>query len=274
MPPAPAVGPLLRDWRSRRRLSQADLAAEADVSARHLSFIETGRATPSREVLLRLADRLDVPLRDRNALLVAADYAPRFPERSLFDPALVDARRAVDAVLMGFEPYPALAADRRWELVSANRALVLLLDGVAPDLLEPPVNVLRLALHPLGLARRTENYDEWRGHLLARLGRQVEVTADPDLATLHDELRALPPPPGLRPGEAPPVRGDEVAVPLRLRPPGGTGASPSLSLYSTTTVFGTPLDVTLSELVVEAFLPANAATAEALREALRKSIAD
>jgi transcriptional regulator with XRE-family HTH domain len=257
-----SAGPLVRTWRRRRRQSQADLAADAEISARHLSFIETGRSVPSREVLLRLADCLEVPLREQNALLVAAGYAPRFPERPLSSAALADARRAVEAVLRGFEPYPALAVDRRWELVAANRAVAPLLEGADPALVAPPMNVLRLALHPLGLAGRTENYAEWRGHLLARLGRQAELSANADLAALLDELRALPPPPGVRSEAAPEVRGDEVAVPFRLRTPAGV-----LSFYSTTTVFGTPVDVTLAELAVEAFLPANEETARVLQGA-------
>lgn len=259
--PQPAtVGPLLRQWRGRRGRSQAELAADAEISARHLSFIETGRSLPGRTVLLRLADRLAVPLREQNALLVAAGYAPQFPERPLSAPALAEVHHAVQAVLAGLEPYPALAVDRRWDLVLSNRAVAPLLVGVDPELLAPPVNVLRLGLHPLGLAGRIENYAEWRGHLLTRLRREVAATADADLAALHAELRALPPPPGVRSEAAPPIRGDEVAVPLRLRTEAGT-----LSFYSTTTVFGTPLDVTLAELAIESFLPADEATAAALR---------
>ena len=260
-----SLGPLLRRWRGRQRRSQADLAADAGVSARHLSFIETSRSTPSRDVLLRLADRLDVPLREQNTLLVAAGYAPRYPERSLADPALATVRRGVEAVLRGFEPYPALAVDRRWNLVSANGAVPLLLAGVDEELLAAPMNVLRVALHPLGLAGRTVNYAEWRGHLLARLARQAGRSADPGLAELLDELRTLPPPPGVRSEAAPQVRGDEVAVPLRLRVDAQV-----YSFYSTTTVFGTPVDVTLDELAIEAFLPADAATAEALQRAGKK----
>ena len=172
------VGEHLREWRLRRRLSQLDLALEADISTRHLSFLETGRAQPSRDMLLHLAEQLDVPLRERNVLLAAAGYAPVFRERSLEDPALAAARAAIDLVLAGHEPFPAIAVDRHWRLVSANKAVGLLLAGVDQDLLRQPVNVLRVALHPNGLAPRTVNLAEWRAHLLARLRRQIELTAD------------------------------------------------------------------------------------------------
>ncbi|HYH44090.1 MAG TPA: helix-turn-helix domain-containing protein, partial [Thermoanaerobaculia bacterium] len=173
-------------------MSQLHLALEAEISARHLSFVETGRAQPSRELLLHLAEHLDVPLRDRNALLLAAGYAPAFAERPLADPALDGARQAVDLVLAGHEPYPALAIDRHWTLLAANRAVPPLLAGIAPELLRPPVNVLRLSLHPGGLAPRIANLPEWRRHLLARLRRQVEVSADAGLAELLRELRDDP----------------------------------------------------------------------------------
>src|SRR5262252_3328197 len=186
------VGNLLRKWRERRRLSQLDLACEAEISTRHLSFLETGRSLPSREMVLRLAEYLDVPLRERNALLVAAGYAPAFPERPLDDPALQSARQAVDLVLAGHEPYPALAIDRHWQLVTANAALQRLLAGAAPKLLNPPINVLRLSLHPDGLAPRIANLAEWRQHLLERLRRQIDVSADPVLSDLNPELSAYP----------------------------------------------------------------------------------
>ena len=190
------VGELLRGWRQRRRLSQLDLALEAEISSRHLSFLETGRSQPSRDMLLHLAERLDVPLRERNVLLTAAGYAPVFAERALTDPALQAARKAVELVLKGHEPFPALAVDRHWTLVAANAAVAPLLAGADPALLAPPVNVLRLSLHPNGLAPRIENLREWRAHLLERLRRQVELTADPVLAALMDELRAYPSPGG------------------------------------------------------------------------------
>ena len=254
------VGSLLREWRQRRRLSQLDLALGAEVSARHLSFIETGRSVPSRQMVLHLAQRLEVPLRERNALLLAAGYAPAFRARPLSDPALDAARQAVELVLAGHEPYPAIAVDRHWSLLASNRAAARLLTGVAPALLEPPANVLRLSLHPDGVAPRIKNLPEWRAHLFARLAHQVEVTADPALADLLAELRAYPAPDGPPPGaEADPAG---VVVPLRLAGPAGT-----LSFISTTTVFGTPVEVTLSELAVEAFFPADAATAAYLRAA-------
>ena len=256
------VGDLLREWRERRRLSQLALALDAEVSARHVSFLETGRSQPSREMVLRLAEQLDVPLRDRNTLLLAAGFAPLYPERGLDDPALSLARVAVERVLAGHEPYPALAVDGHWTLVAANRTVPLLLEGVAPDLLRPPVNVLRLSLHENGLAPRIANLAEWRAHLLARLGRQVEITADTDLASLLEELQGYPLPEtsdGADPDVAPSLAG--VAVPLRLRTPYGT-----LAFLSTTMIFGTPVDVTLSELAIEAFFPADAATTGILNQ--------
>ncbi|GGF38224.1 transcriptional regulator [Aliidongia dinghuensis] len=254
------VGDHIREWRQRRRLSQLDLACEADISTRHLSFLETGRARPSREMVLHLAERLDIPLRERNLLLVAAGFAPIFAERALDDPALAAARRAVDLVLAGHEPYPALAVDRHWTLVAANAAVGRLLAGVDPAQLAPPLNVLRLSLHPAGLAPRILNLREWRDHLLDRLRRQVELTADPVLVALMDELKAYPVPPA--PGPRPANDQDQpgVVVPFRLE----TAAGP-LDLFSTTTIFGTPIDVTLSELAIEAFYPADAASAERLR---------
>ena len=255
------VGQLLREWRQRRRMSQLDLALEAEISSRHLSFVETGRSRPSRDMVLHLAEQLDVPLRARNALLAAAGYAGAFAERPLTDPALEAARAAIDLVLQGHEPYPALLVDRRWTLVAANGAIARLLDGADPKLLEPPVNVLRLALHPGGLARRIANLAEWREHLLSRLKREIEVTADPDLAALMAELAAYPAPEG-RVVDALPGGTDYggVLVPLRLVTDGGL-----LNFFSTTTVFGTPMDITLAELALEAFFPADAATAETLR---------
>ncbi|HEX2554044.1 MAG TPA: helix-turn-helix transcriptional regulator [Microvirga sp.] len=255
-PTAPSIGDHLREWRRRRRLSQMDLALDAEISTRHLSFVETGRARPSRDMVLRLAERLEVPLRERNVLLVAAGFAPVFGERRLDDPALAPARAAVDLVLKGHEPYPALAIDRHWTLLAANAAVPPLLAGVDPGLLEGPVNVLRLSLHPDGLAPRIANLAEWRAHLLARLRQQIELTADPVLVELLNDLRALP-------GPREPAGGADyggVVVPMRLATPHGT-----LQLFSTTTVFGTPIDVTLSELAVEAFYPADAETAAALR---------
>ena len=256
------IGDLLREWRERRRLSQLALALDADVSTRHLSFLETGRARPSREMLLRLAEQLEVPLRERNAMLLAAGFAPAYPEHDLDDPALGVARAAVDRVLAGHEPFPALAVDRYWTLVAANRVVPALLTGVAPHLLQPPINVLRLSLHPDGLVSRIANFPEWRAHLLARLSRQVELTADPRLSDLLQELRGYDADRDPRDDDQPVPDHNQVlvAVPLRLHTEQGT-----LSLLSTTMVFGTPIDVTLSELAIEAFFPADAATADLLQ---------
>ncbi|HEY8605833.1 MAG TPA: helix-turn-helix transcriptional regulator [Noviherbaspirillum sp.] len=261
MTTARPVGEHLREWRQRRRLSQLDLALEAEISTRHLSFMETGRSLPSREMVLHLAERLDIPLRERNALLVAAGYAPMFPQRPLDSPQLEPARKAMELVLAGHEPYPALAVDRHWNLVASNKALPPLLAGVDPSLLTPPVNVLRLSLHPQGVAPRIANYHEWRTHLLERLRRQIAASGDPFLGQLLDELSAFPAPP--QAGTPPDGRHGEfsgVAVPFQLRTEAGV-----LSFISTITVFGTPVDVTLSELALESFFPADAETAAALR---------
>lgn len=257
----PPVGTLIRQWRQRRRLSQLDLAGDAEISTRHLSFVETGRSLPSRGMVLRLAERLDVPLRERNRLLHAAGYAPLFRERSLDDPDLRAARQAIDTLLAAQEPFPALAIDRHWTLVAANRPVLRLLGDIEDaSLLSPPVNVLRLSLHPRGLAPRIANLAQWRGHLLARLHHQIEVSADPVLNALLGELRELP---IAAPGSDAPEPGEAgIVVPLRLRSPAGV-----LDLISTTTVFGTPVDVTLAEIAIESFFPADAFTAQALREA-------
>lgn len=250
------VGTLLRDWRQRRHMSQLDLAVEAEISTKHLSFVETGRSAPSREMLLHLAELLEVPLRERNGLLLAAGYAPVYPERPLDDPALAAARRAVDLVLAGHEPYPAVTVDRHWTMVAANRPAQAMLAGVDAWLLTPPVNVLRAVLHPKGLAPAILNLAEIRAHLLARLKRQIGATADPILTELLLELSALP-----APNEEPPTHDYAgVVVPLRMQTPAGV-----LSLFGTVTVFGAPMDVTLSELALEAFYPADSATAEILR---------
>jgi transcriptional regulator with XRE-family HTH domain len=256
---ATTVGDHLREWRRRRRMSQLDLAVDADISTRHLSFVESGRSQPSREMLLHLAERLDVPLRERNLLLVSAGYAPVFAERPITDPALAPARKAIELVLKGHEPYPALAIDRHWTLVEANAAVAPLLAGVDPALLKPPINVLRLSLHPQGLAPRIANLAEWRAHLLERLRRQIDVSADPVLVALLEELRALPAPSPMR--RPPPPTADYAGVVVPFRLVTGSGI---LSFLSTTTVFGTPVDVTLSEIALESFFPADRATADAL----------
>jgi len=256
----PAFGEHLREWRQRRRLSQLDLAQEADVSTRHLSFVETGRSVPSREMVLRLAERLNVPLRERNSLLVAAGYAPMYRERPLDDPALAPARKAVELILKSHEPFPALAVDRHWNLVAANRMLAPLLAGADASLLQAPVNVLRLSLHPQGLAPKIANLTQWRTHLFERLRQQIHATGDAVLAALLDELRGYP------------VRGSEgdvhmdgehlgVVMPFLFRTDFGV-----LSFISTTTIFGTPVDVTLQELALETFFPADEKTAEILRK--------
>lgn len=267
--PATAFGEQLRGWRQRRGLSQLQLSGLAEVSTRHLSWLESGKAVPSRAMVLRLCDRLEVPLRDRNTLLAAAGYAPMYPQRALDDPALATARAGVQRLLDAHEPWPALAVDRGWHLVAHNRLVPLLLATVAPALQQPPVNVLRLSLHPQGLAPMIEGLPAWRDYVLLRLRRQIAATGDDSLVALHDELQALPPPPGHAPWPAAgcetasPTMADDVAVPLSLRTPLGT-----LRFITTMTVFGAPRDITLSELAVETLLPADAATGEILRQML------
>lgn len=254
---AQPVGSLLRGWRRRRRLSQLALAVDAEISQRHLSFIESGRSSPSREMLLHLAERLAVPLRARNALLVAAGFAPVYAERKLDDPDAAAARRVVDRILKGHEPYPALAVDRHWNLVTANVPAQRLMAGVDAELLAPPINVLRLSLHSGGIAPRIVNVREWRAHVLERLAQQVDASADAVLNALLDELRRYPTP-AAAPAAASPSLGG-LAVPLQLRTEAGV-----LSFISTTTVFGTPIDVSLSELAIESFFPADEPTAAAM----------
>lgn len=243
-------------------MSQLDLALEAEISTRHLSFMETGRSQPSREMVLRLAEQLDIPLRERNALLVSAGYAPVYPERRLDDPLLEPARKAMELVLSGHEPYPALALDRHWNMLASNKAVAPLLEGVDPALLTPPVNVLRLSLHPKGVAPRIVNYREWRTHLFERLRHQIAISADPVLVDLMHELETYPEPDGAQ-SHSPSGKSDYagVVVPLQFRTTAGI-----LSFISTTTVFGTPVDVTLSELALESFFPADAETAAILRK--------
>lgn len=249
------LGQQLRYWRQARRMSQMDLALDAEISTRHLSFVETGRSRPSREMVLRLAERLDIPLRQRNALLLAAGFAPAYPSRPLDDPDLAEARQAVKQILHGHEPFPALAVDRHWNMLDHNGAVPKLLSGVSAALLEPPVNVLRLSLHPDGLAPRIVNLGEWKRHLINRLRNQLAASADPVLAELVQELQGYA---GASAG--PKEEAPAVFLPLILQTDTGR-----LSFFSTITVFGTPVDVTLSEIAVEAFFPADRATAEALR---------
>ena len=254
------VGDLLREWRQRRRVSQLELALDADISAKHVSFVESGRAHPSRDMILRLAEHLHVPLRERNTLLNAAGFAAVYTERPLTDPALATARAAVELVLKGHEPFPAIAVDRHWSLIAANRAVAPMMEGIDPSLLQPPVNVLRASLHPRGLATRIVNFSEWRAHLLERLRRQVEATNDQVLIDLLRELREYPLQDDSGRSDRTPRDYAGVIVPFELRTPAGI-----MAFFGTTTVFGTPIDITLSELAVEAFFPADEATARALR---------
>jgi transcriptional regulator with XRE-family HTH domain len=256
--PSP-FGALLREWRERRNLSQLRLASGSAVSARHLSFIETGRAQPSREMVLHLAERLEIPLRDRNRLLLAAGYAPAFVERSLDDANMAPVSEALGRFLAAHEPYPALVLDRHRNLVLANRAVGLLTAGAAPELLERPVNFLRLALHPKGLAPQIVNFQNWSCHLMRRLRREIDLTADERLQDLYTELAGYPRVCTGRHGDI--VGADDIAVPLRLRRDGG-----ELAFFSTRSVFGTALDVTLAELVIEAHYPADDETAAALMD--------
>ncbi|MGW4463769.1 helix-turn-helix domain-containing protein [Micromonospora sp. NPDC004704] len=255
--PGQPVGELLRDWRRSRRMSQLDLSIEAGVSARHLSFVETGRSRPSPELILRLAEQLDVPLAERNTMLLAGGHAPAYPSHELGDPELAPVRAAVRQILDGHSPYPAALVDRHWHLVEANPAVALFTAGAEPRLLAPPINVLRLSLHPDGMAPRILNLSEWRAHLLNRLRRQAVTTNDPALYALHEELRGYPG----GDGHAAPI-GDAVSsvvIPLQYR-----HHDRVLSFLSTTTLFGTPLDVTVSGLAIEAFFPADPATTEAI----------
>jgi transcriptional regulator with XRE-family HTH domain len=254
------VGPLLREWRHRRRRSQLELALEAGVSARHISFLETGRSNPSREMVIGLAANLEMPLRDRNELLIAAGYAPEYRELAYEDPDLEPVRAAIDEVLAGHDPYPALVVDRHWELVTANRGLGLLTAGVAPHLLEPPANAMRITLHPEGMSPRIVNIAEWRHRILQRIERQVRLTGEAAMAELHDELAALPVPAGVV--LAPTAGGEhDVFLPLMLRGPGGE----ELNFFSTVATFGTAVDVTVAELSIESFFPADDVTAAACR---------
>jgi transcriptional regulator with XRE-family HTH domain len=271
------VGSLLREWRERRRLSQLGLAVDAGVSARHVSFVENGRARPSPEMVLHLAERLEVPLRERNQLLLSAGYAPMYGQRTLDDAEMQPVREAIGLVLGGHEPYPALVVDQHWNMVAANRGLAALTEGVAAELMEEPVNVLRVALHPKGLAPRIVNLTEWRTHLLERLDRQIAATSDPVLVALRDELAGYPTSNASGnghdgpPGEAS-VATDaltatdgaqlarDIVVCLRLR-----AGDAELTFFSTIATFGTAIDVTIAELAIESFFPADRATAEYLR---------
>jgi transcriptional regulator with XRE-family HTH domain len=256
--PPQAIGELLRHWREQRRLSQLEFSLQAGISSRHLSFVETGRSTPSREMVLLLAKQLDVPLRERNQLLLAAGYAPVYAETPLDLPQMAAVRAAVRQVLTGHAPYPAVAVDRGWNAVEANKPFAWILDGVAPELLEPPMNCMRISLHPAGLGPRIVNLGEWRAHVLSRLRRQITLTGSAELARLYEEVAAYPcdqPEPEVTvPGPG------DIFVPLRIRYKGQ-----ELAFFSTVATFGTALDITLAELSIESFYPANAETVTALQ---------
>ena len=261
---APA-GQLIRDWRLRRRMSQLELASTAGISARHLSFVETGRSRPSRAMVLHLAENLDIPLRERNPLLLAAGYAPTYQATDFAAPEMQSVRDAVERLLAAHEPYPAILVDRRWQLVGANAAAAVLVEGVAPELLGPDCNVLRTSLHPKGLAPRIVNIAQWSAHIVDNVRRQVAITGDEELRELERELVGyvtemgvvLPPA-----AEAPRA----IATPMRLRTDSG-----ELALMTLIATFGTALDITLAELSLETFLPADAATAAVLFERMNSS---
>ncbi|WP_106397258.1 helix-turn-helix domain-containing protein [Actinocorallia populi] len=245
------VGELLRQWRRRRRISQLDLAIAADVSARHVSLVETGKSNPSAEMVLRLADHLDVPLRERNRLLLAAGFAPRYTERPLDGGALTAARDAIARVLRAHEPYPALVFDRRWNILMSNRAVDPFFATVDPDLLRPPVNLVRLGLHPRGLAPLVVNLADVRAVFRTRIARQLAVAPDPELTALYEELLA----PG--PEDAVSLSSEsDVVIPMLIRFEGR-----ELRLFSTITTFGTPMDITLDEVAIESYYPADAESA-------------
>lgn len=261
---ADGVGPLLRAWREQRRVSQLELALRADSSARHISFIETGRSRPSEEMVLRLAERLDVPMRERNALLLAAGYAPRFPHTPLDDPALDALRDGIERLIGGFEPYPALVVDAMYDVVAANRGVMMLFDGVPESLLTPPLNAVRLTLHPRGLAPRIVNLREWRGHLLEQMRRHIALRRSAPLRELYEEVSAYPvPDTGGRSPKEPEEAEEPVAyfaLPLVVEHEGRR-----LSFVSSISTFNTPMDVTVAELAVETLLPADPATAKYLQ---------
>ncbi|MFI7325835.1 helix-turn-helix domain-containing protein [Streptomyces rubiginosohelvolus] len=272
--PDTEVGPLLRDWREQRRISQLELALRADSSARHISFIETGRSRPSEDMVLRLAEQLDIPVRERNALLVIAGYAPRYPQTSLDDPAMASLRESLERLLAAYEPYPALVVDGTYGVVAANRGITLLLEGVPEKLLTPPLNAMRLTLHPEGLAPRIVNLPEWRADLLAQMGRQIALVRSPALRELYDEVAAYPAPARAdgtgrtaegTGGAAPSADGADgarrdraaaFALPMLLEHGGQV-----LSFVSSIATFNTPMDVTVAELAIETFLPADRETA-------------
>jgi transcriptional regulator with XRE-family HTH domain len=249
------VGNLLKLWRERRRKSQLELSLDAEISTRHLSFVETGRAKPSREMILLLAENLQIPLRERNKILIAGNYAPIFSEKSFDDVSLAAVRTAIDLILQGHEPFPALAVDRHWNMVAANKVVPILLEDVSPKLLEDPINVLRLSLHPEGLAPKIRNFQQWRNHILKRLRKQTDDSADEGLEELFEELSSYKFE-GKSNGKSTQAN-PEIVVPLQIESKFGL-----LSFISTTTIFGTPVDVTVSEIALETFFPADEQTRE------------
>ncbi|MFD1662362.1 helix-turn-helix domain-containing protein [Streptomyces caeni] len=257
-PPGPGIGPLLRGWRERRRVSQLELALRAGSSARHISFVETGRSRPSEEMVLRLAEHLDVPVRERNALLLAAGYAPRYPETPLDDPSMDALRAGVEQLIRGYEPYPALVVDAGYDVVAANRGITMLLEGVPDHLLAPPLNAMRLTLHPEGLAGRIRNLREWRDHLLAQMDRQIALQRSAALRALYEEVAAYPVPG--RSGPGPDGTVPRFALPMQIEHDGRV-----LSFVSSIATFNTPMDVTVAELAIETFLPADPATVKYLQ---------
>ncbi|MDO0937926.1 helix-turn-helix transcriptional regulator [Streptomyces sp. DG2A-72] len=254
------VGPLLRSWRERGRVSQLELALRADSSARHISFIETGRSRPSEEMVLRLAEHLDVPVRERNALLLAAGYAPRYRETPLDDPALETLREGIEQLIQGYEPYPALVVDATYNVVAANRGILALLDGLPESLLVPPLNAMRLTLHPEGLAPRIHNLREWRGHLLAQMERQIALQRSEKLRELYEEVAAYQ---VRETAEEPAEPVPYFALPMRIEHDGRV-----LSFISSISTFNTPMDVTVAELAIETLLPADPATLKYLQSQL------
>ncbi|HXS34353.1 MAG TPA: helix-turn-helix transcriptional regulator [Solirubrobacterales bacterium] len=256
----------MREWRDRRRRTQLDLALDAGISARHLSFVETGRARPSAEMVLLLAEQLEVPFRERNQMLLAAGHAPVFPERALEDPEMAPVREALEVILDGHEPYPAVVVDRHWNLVAANSTMAALAQGADPALLEPPVNVMRLGLNPGGLAAGIVNIGEVRAYFVGRLERQVALSGDEFLAALLDEVAAYPAPSYEHDPASEAAAGNILTPMMRLRIPG----APELSFFFTVASFGTAVEVTASELSIELGFPADAATAEALKKLPRR----
>ena len=252
--PSRPVGQLLREWRERRRLSQLELSIQAEISTRHLSFVETGRSRPTPEMILKLTEHLEVPLRERNQLLLAGGYAPAYPQHGLDAPELATVRAALRQVLRGHEPYPALVINRWWEMLDGNSAIPVLVAGCAPELLQPPVNVLRLSLHPDGMAPRIVNLAQWRGHLLEQVRRRADQTGDERLRELHAELLAYPG------GVETASPSSSVVLPLRLRHDTG-----ELSFFSISAAVETAADVTVDELVIESFYPADEGTTHRLR---------